>query len=104
MPAAARAVLFVIASEAKQSTPPCPRGGWLRFARNDGLKAMIPCRKMLLRRPASFALTRDLLDAGDQFVDRLVHRHLFAHYAVHRLGPDVLVIQNGELVVLGEVE
>src|SRR6266403_2423360 len=58
----------------------------------------------ILRRPASFASTRDLLDAGDQFVDSLVDRDLFAHHAVHRLGPDVFVVQDGELVVLGEVE
>src|SRR5450755_2724284 len=53
---------------------------------------------------AGMALARDLLDAGDQLIDGLVHRHLFAHHAVHRLGPDVLVIQDGELVILGEVE
>src|SRR4029079_18864704 len=49
-------------------------------------------------------LTRDLLEAGDQFVDGLVDRHLLAHYPVHRLGPDVLVVQDRELPVLGEVE
>src|SRR5947207_8008650 len=59
---------------------------------------------ILSRRPASFTSTRDLLDAGDQFVDGLVDRHLLAHHAVHRLGPDVLVVQNRELPVLGEVE
>src|SRR6266567_5769581 len=91
-------------SATKQSTLPCPRGGLLRFARNDGLKALIPCLQMLLLRPASFTSTRDLLDAGDQFVDRLVHRHLFAHHPVHGLGPDVLVVQDRELPVLGEVE
>src|SRR3954451_5941889 len=48
--------------------------------------------------------TRDLLDAGDQFVDGLVDRHLLAHHPVHRLGPDVLVVQDRELPVLGEVE
>src|SRR5947199_1420500 len=56
------------------------------------------------RRPALSKSTRDLLDAGDQFVDGLVDRHLLAHHAVHRLGPDVLVVQNRELPVLGEVE
>src|SRR6478609_2633473 len=56
------------------------------------------------RRPASSTLTRDLLDAGDQFVDGLVDRHLLAHHAVHRLGPDVLVVEDRELPVLGEVE
>src|SRR5947199_5984335 len=59
---------------------------------------------ILSRRPASSISTRDLLDAGDQFVDGLVDRHLLAHHAVHRLGPDVLVVQNSELPVLGEVE
>src|SRR5947207_1803909 len=48
--------------------------------------------------------TRDLLDAGDQFVDGLVDRHLLAHHPVHRLGPDVLVVEDRELPVLGEVE
>src|SRR5437773_1474166 len=59
---------------------------------------------ILSRRPASSTSTRDLLDAGDQFVDGLVDRHLLAHHAVHRLGPDVLVVQNRELPVLGQVE
>src|SRR5438128_9040294 len=60
---------------------------------------------MTVQRPSpGIILTRDLLDASDQFVDGLVDRDLFAHHAVHRLGPDVLVVQNGELVVLGEVE
>src|SRR5215468_10689389 len=48
--------------------------------------------------------TRDLLDAGDQLVNGLVDRDLLADHAVHRLGPDVLVVQDGELPVLGEVE
>src|SRR3984893_11276890 len=47
---------------------------------------------------------RDFLDAGDQFVDGFIDRHFLAHHAVHRLGPDVLVVQDGELVVLGKVE
>ncbi len=54
--------------------------------------------------PSSSTSSRHLLDAGDQFVDGLVHRHLLADHAVHRLGPDVLVVQDGELPVLGEVE
>src|SRR6516164_9223502 len=57
------------------------------------------------RRPDSLdVLTRDFLDAGNQFVHRLVHRNFLADHAVHRLGPDVLVVQDGELPVLGEVE
>src|SRR3954447_18335646 len=48
--------------------------------------------------------TRDLLDAGDQFVDGLVDRDLLADDPVHRLGPDVLVVEDRELPVLGEVE
>src|SRR6476620_3437405 len=52
----------------------------------------------------AFASTRNLLDAGDQFVDGLVHRHLLAHHPVHRLGPGILVVQDGELVVLDEIE
>src|SRR5215475_8067182 len=47
---------------------------------------------------------RHFLDAGDQLVDRLVDRHLLVHYPVHRLGPGVLVVEDGELVVLGELE
>src|ERR1700722_12791639 len=50
------------------------------------------------------ALPRDLLDARDQLVDRLLHRDLLADDAVHRLGPDILVVQNRELVVLGEIK
>src|SRR5215218_5634523 len=56
------------------------------------------------RRPASFISTRDLLEAGDQFVDGFVDRNLLAYHPVHRLGPDVLVVQDRELPVLGEVE
>src|SRR4029077_19921270 len=62
------------------------RDGLLRFARNDG------------------RLTRDFLDAGDQFVDGFLDRHLLADDPVHRLGPDVLVVENGEFPVLGKVE
>src|SRR4029079_15957632 len=53
---------------------------------------------------AGCIVPRDLLEAGDRFVDALVDRHLLAHYPVHRLGPDVLVVQDRELPVLGEVE
>ena len=49
-------------------------------------------------------LSRDRLDPDDQFIDGLVHRHLLADHAVHRLGPDGLVVEDGELVVPGEVE
>src|SRR5712664_4601925 len=63
-----------------------------------------PTEKCFNPRPASLVSTRNLLDAGDQFVDGLVDRDFFAHHAVHRLGPDVLVVQDGELVVLREVE
>src|SRR6516165_10354019 len=52
----------------------------------------------------SGVLARDLLDAGDQLVDGLVDRDLLADDPVHRLGPDVLVVQDRELPVLGEVE
>src|SRR5258706_11776255 len=54
--------------------------------------------------PYSRCLPRDRLDARDHLVDRLVHRHLFTDDAVHRLGPDVLVVDDRELVVLGELE
>src|SRR5690348_13041474 len=49
-------------------------------------------------------LARDFLDAGDQFVDGFLDRDLFADHAVHSLGPDVLVVQDGELPVLGEIK
>src|ERR1700730_19381888 len=55
-------------------------------------------------RPAAVASTRDLLDAGDQFIDGLVDRDLLTDHAIHRLGPGVLIVQDGELVVPGEVE
>src|SRR5260370_35648794 len=48
--------------------------------------------------------TRNLLDAGDQLVHGLVHRHLLVDHAIHRFGPDVLVVENGEFVVLGELK
>src|SRR4051794_32853270 len=55
------------------------------------------------RRPASISnLARDLLDAGDHLVDRLLDRDFLTDDPVHRLGPDVLVVQDGELEVLGE--
>src|SRR4051794_5829063 len=38
-------------------------------------------------------LTCDLLDARDQLVDGLLDRHLLADHAVHRLGPDVLIVE-----------
>src|SRR4029077_2924282 len=47
---------------------------------------------------------RHFLDADDQLVDRLVDRHLLIHHPVHRLGPGVLVVEDGELVILGEFE
>src|SRR4051794_20680364 len=56
------------------------------------------------RRPASFTLARNLLEPRNQFVDGLFDRHLLADHAVHRLGPDILIVQDGELVVPGEVE
>src|SRR5258708_36257924 len=58
-------------------------------------------RVTLQRRPASLVLPGDLLDAGDQFDDGLVDRHLLAHHAVHRLGPDVLARVDVELGVPG---
>src|ERR1700722_13282691 len=50
------------------------------------------------------ALPRDLLDARDQLVDRLLHRHLLADDAVHRFRPHILVVENRELVVFGEIK
>src|SRR5882762_5364100 len=51
-----------------------------------------------------FASARDFLDAGDHLVDRLLHRPLVGDHAVHRLRPHVLVVEDGELVVPGELE
>src|SRR5579864_4247023 len=53
---------------------------------------------------ARTTLSRDLLDARDQFVDRLVHRHLLADDAVHRFRPHILVVEDRELVVFRKVE
>src|SRR3982751_4649787 len=53
---------------------------------------------------ALFSSTGDRLEAADQFFDGLVDRNLLAHHPVHRLGPDVLVVQDRELPVLGEVK
>src|SRR5437879_13605238 len=50
------------------------------------------------------SLPSDRLDARDHLVDRLVHRYLFTDDAVHRLRPDVLVVDDRELVVPGELE
>src|SRR5258708_7060101 len=47
---------------------------------------------------------RDLLDSRDHFVGGLFRRPTVVHDAAHRLGPHVLVVENGELVVLGEFE
>src|ERR1700727_3360009 len=49
-------------------------------------------------------LPRDLLDARDQLVDRLLHRPLLADDAVHRLRPHILVVENREFVVFGEIK
>src|SRR5262249_59955003 len=46
-------------------------------------------------------LTRDFLEAGDQFVDRLLDRDLLADPAVHCLGPSGLVLQDGARALLG---
>src|SRR6185437_150007 len=37
---------------------------------------------------------------GNHFIHRLVYRHFFAEDAIHRLRPHVLVVEDGELVVL----
>src|SRR5207244_2532648 len=42
--------------------------------------------------------------AMNRIVDRLVHGHLFADDSIHRLRPHILVIDDRELVVLGEFE
>src|SRR5262249_20784246 len=49
-------------------------------------------------------LPRDFLQPCDQLVHGLVDRGLLGDHAVHRLGPDILVVENRELPVLGEVE
>src|SRR5690348_8876816 len=47
---------------------------------------------------------RHRLDAGDHLIDRLVDRHLFADHPVHGLRPHILVVENSELPILGELE
>src|SRR6266542_5890626 len=46
----------------------------------------------------------DLLDARDHLVDRLLDRNVVIDDTAHRLCPDVLVVEDRELVVLGEFE
>src|SRR5438132_9352005 len=52
----------------------------------------------------TFPSPRDFLDAGYHLVDRLLHRPPVGDDAVHRLRPHVLVVEDGELVVPGELE
>src|SRR5215475_10426740 len=47
---------------------------------------------------------RNLLDARNQFVDSFLNRHLLVDDAIHCLGPDGFVVENGEFVVLRELE
>src|SRR4029453_13619393 len=51
-----------------------------------------------------YCLARDLLDAGDHLVGGLLRRPAVVDHAAHRLGPYVFVVENRELVVLGELE
>src|SRR5450631_1592125 len=66
-------------------------------------------RRFTSRRPREsgndeWASARDGLDARDHFVNGFVDRHFFADDAIHGLGPDVLVVDDREFVVLGEFE
>ena len=56
------------------------------------------------RATTSIPLARDLLDAGDHLVGGLLRRPAVVDHAAHRLGPHVLVVEDRELVVLGEFE
>src|SRR5829696_8499499 len=47
---------------------------------------------------------RDLLDARDQLVRRLIDRNLLVDDPVRGLRPHILVIEDGELPVLHELE
>src|SRR5688500_14399186 len=62
-------------------------------------------RRLLAPPPFTPAgLAGDFLDALDHLVDGLLRRPLVGDHAVHRLRPDVLVVEDGELPVLGELE
>src|SRR5262245_19719063 len=55
-------------------------------------------------RPPELRLAGDLLDAAVHLVNGLVDGHLLVDDAVCRLRPDVLVVEDRELVVLRELE
>src|SRR2546426_9422793 len=86
-------------SSAAAWTGPAARAGG-RWRTRWGVRA----RFSRLGSDPDFASARDFLDAGDHLVDRLLHRPLVGDDAVHRLGPDVLVVEDGEFPVLGELE
>src|SRR5204862_4694012 len=52
----------------------------------------------------AFRSAGERLDARDHLGHRLVDRDLVVAATVHRLGPHVLVVDDRELVVLGEFE
>src|SRR5829696_7607447 len=89
------------------------RGGvasWVLASRRATVAMKQPCGDERSGRPRGAAgrswplRARDLLDAGDHLVDGLVDGDFLAHDAVRGLGPDVLVVEHRELVVLGELE
>src|ERR1700710_2899241 len=89
------------ACAASRRTAACARFHPSRLAVKNGEHLRMTAALQAAR---ASTLARDLLDAGDHFVDGLVDRDFFAHHPVHRLGPDVLIVENGELVVFGELE
>src|SRR5215471_15823981 len=56
------------------------------------------------RSDGNFRLLYHRLDAGNHLVDRGLDRRFFAHDPVHGLGPNVLIVEDGELVVPREFE
>src|SRR5215831_8157897 len=59
---------------------------------------------VLIRLFTGESLARNLFDPRDQLIHGLVNRHLLVDHAIHCLGPDVLVVENSEFVVLRELE
>jgi hypothetical protein len=49
-------------------------------------------------------ITSDFFDTGNHFIDCLLGRYFLIQDAVHGFGPNVLVIEYGELEVLGNLK
>ena len=46
----------------------------------------------------------DFFDTGDHFIDRFLSWYFLVQDAVHGFSPYVLIVEHGELVVLGELK